>query len=126
MHLIQYNRCVDFGMQYIFSVKKTRNTCFVFSLQFSCKSLDQPITALLRSIHHVTPEVQSHDTCSLPHYVYLSGVSSLVTMAIFFKMAAWLKLLLALPMLIGYLIVVELTHSEIFEDFTQLSRLVKF
>ena len=83
--------------------------------------MDDSTERFLRSTPHFEPEVQPDDACPLPHYVYLSGVTSLVTMAIFFKMAAWLKLILALPMLIGYLIVVELTHAPVFDDITILT-----
>ena len=58
-----------------------------------------------------------HLSCDIPHYIYLSGVASLVTIAIFFKMAAWLKLLLMIPMLIGYLVVTLYTHAQLFIDF---------
>ena len=57
-----------------------------------------------------------HLSCDMPHYIYLSGVTSLVTIAIFFKMAAWLKLLLMIPMFIGYLVVTLHTHAQLFVD----------
>ncbi|XP_045170613.2 Ca(2+)/calmodulin-responsive adenylate cyclase-like [Mercenaria mercenaria] len=62
----------------------------------------------------------SHLQCGVPHYVYLTCVMAYISVSVFLKLAAGIKLLLMLLMGAGYVVLMEHTHSKIFTEFDNL------
>lgn len=58
-----------------------------------------------------------HLSCDFPQYIFLAGVLSFISVSVFLKLAAGIKFLLMAVMLVVYIIVMEITHRNIFETF---------
>lgn len=58
-----------------------------------------------------------HLSCDYPQYIFLAGVLSFISVSVFLKLAAGIKFLLMAVMLAVYIVVMEITHRDIFETF---------
>lgn len=63
-----------------------------------------------------------HLSCDYPQYIFLAGVLSFISVSIFLKLAAGIKFLLMAVMLAVYIVVMEITHRDIFETFDMANR----
>lgn len=77
---------------------------------------------LLTTVNFIPLLSETHLLCSLPQYIYLSGVLGFIAAAIFLKLAALAKLILMILMTGVYIGVMEYTHKTIFDDFDIISR----
>lgn len=92
---------------------------FVFLLwfQFCCAN----------GVFHVSllsANADDHLQCSVPHYVFLTCVMTYISVSVFLKLAAGIKLILMFVMGAGYIVVMEVTHSTIFNDFDDATKYV--
>ncbi|KAK3101048.1 hypothetical protein FSP39_000561 [Pinctada imbricata] len=85
---------------------------------FCCKG--SLLFSFLTSIN-LTRSGEDHLKCQLPHYIYLSCILGCISVSIFWKLAAGLKLLLMLIMSAAYIVVMEITHKDIFTTFDQIN-----
>jgi hypothetical protein len=53
-------------------------------------------------------------TCRYPQYIYLSGILGYITVAVFLRLAAVVKLLIMIIIGAAYIIVMEVTHPSVF------------
>lgn len=63
-----------------------------------------------------------HLSCDYPQYIFLAGVLSFISVSVFLKLAAGIKFLLMAVMLAVYIVVMEITHRDIFETFDMANR----
>lgn len=63
-----------------------------------------------------------HLSCDYPQYIFLAGVMSFISVSVFLKLAAGIKFLLMAVMLAVYIVVMEITHRDIFETFDMANR----
>ncbi|WAQ95151.1 ADCY1-like protein [Mya arenaria] len=73
--------------------------------------------------HALTVRVLSSDDhldCHVPHYVFLACVMTFISISIFLKLAAGIKLLLMSIMAAGYITHMEVTHVKIFNEFDSI------
>lgn len=63
-----------------------------------------------------------HLLCDYPQYIFLAGVLSFISVSVFLKLAAGIKFLLMAVMLAVYIVVMEITHRDIFETFDMANR----
>lgn len=61
-------------------------------------------------------------SCDYPQYIFLAGVLSFISVSVFLKLAAGIKFLLMAVMLAVYIVVMEITHRDIFETFDMANR----
>ncbi|KAL3832458.1 hypothetical protein ACJMK2_024099 [Sinanodonta woodiana] len=76
------------------------------------------------SVYHIFSNVtfyylypDDHLTCHLPHYIYLSCIMGYISVSIFLKLSAGIKLLLMMVMAAGYIAVLEVTNKKILDDY---------
>ncbi|KAH3715828.1 hypothetical protein DPMN_058541, partial [Dreissena polymorpha] len=75
--------------------------------------------------HMLTVQVLSntsddHLECPVPHYIYISCVLVYMSVAIFLRLAAGIKLILMLIMAGGYIVLMEVTHVNILDKYDAL------
>jgi len=58
-----------------------------------------------------------HLDCDTPHYVYLAAILSLLSVAIFVRLAAIVKLVFLTLICVGYVVAVEIIDIAIFRQF---------
>ena len=58
-----------------------------------------------------------HLDCDTPHYIYLGAVLSLLSVAIFVRLPAMIKLIFVTLVSVGYIVAVELINRAIFSQF---------
>jgi len=58
-----------------------------------------------------------HLDCDTPHYIYLGAVLSLLSVAIFVRLPAIIKLIFITLICVGYVVAVELIDRAIFRQF---------
>lgn len=97
--------------------KTLRNLCFKF--QFCCRSstLFEELT-----LNGLSGGGKMHLSCDYPQYIFLAGVLSFISVSVFLKLAAGIKFLLMAVMLAVYIVVMEITHRDIFETFDMANR----
>jgi len=64
-----------------------------------------------------------HLDCDTPHYIYLGAVLSLLSVAIFVRLPAIIKLVFLTLICAGYIITVEFIDRAIFQQFDRHSPL---
>jgi len=64
-----------------------------------------------------------HLDCDTPHYVYLGALLSLLSVAIFIKLPAVIKLVFSILICVGYIVAVEFVDYAIFRQFDNHSPL---
>ena len=57
-----------------------------------------------------------HLACDVPQYIFLSCLLGYISLAVFLKLSAIVKLVLMVVMAIGYLVVLTHTHKGLFDD----------
>ncbi|XP_061179996.1 adenylate cyclase type 1-like [Saccostrea echinata] len=65
----------------------------------------------------LTGSGDTHLSCDYPQYIFLAGVLSFISVSVFLKLAAGIKLLLMVLMLAVYTVVMKVTHHKIFDSF---------
>lgn len=97
--------------------KTLRILCFKF--QFCCRSstLFEELT-----LNGLSGGGKMHLSCDYPQYIFLAGVLSFISVSVFLKLAAGIKFLLMAVMLAVYIVVMEITHRDIFETFDMANR----
>lgn len=100
-----------------FLFEKLHDTCFYF--QFCCRSstLFEELT-----LNGLSGGGKMHLSCDYPQYIFLAGVLSFISVSVFLKLAAGIKFLLMAVMLAVYIVVMEITHRNIFETFDMAHR----
>lgn len=58
-----------------------------------------------------------HLTCELPPYIYVSGIVSFLSVSVFLKLSALVKLILMSFMSATYVVMTEFTHKQLFINF---------
>jgi len=64
-----------------------------------------------------------HLDCDTPHYIYLGAMLSLLSVAIFIRLSAIVKLVFVTLICVGYIAAVELVNRTIFVHFDRHSPL---
>lgn len=64
-----------------------------------------------------------HLDCDTPHYIYLGAVLTLLSVAVFVRLPAVVKLLFLTLICVGYVVAVELVDRAIFGQFDRYSLL---
>ena len=64
-----------------------------------------------------------HLDCDTPHYVYLGAVLSLLSVAIFVRLPALVKLVFLTLICVGYIVAIEIIDIAIFRQFDHYSPL---
>lgn len=91
-----------------------------YFLQFCCK--DAIGYETLTSVNFVQMLSEDHLSCSIPQYIFLSGIMGYICVSIFLKLAAAIKFLLMFSMAVVYVVAMEVTHAAIFDDFDLQTR----
>ena len=89
---------------------------FSFNFQFCCAD---------GVFHALTVRVLSADghlDCSVPHYVFITCAMTFISVSVFLKLAAGVKLILMVVMGAGYAVVMEVTHRKIYDDFDNMHK----
>jgi len=63
-----------------------------------------------------------HLECRVPHYVFMTCVMTFISVSVFLKLAAGIKILLMFVMGFGYMMVMEVTHKSIFSDYDSIHK----
>lgn len=63
-----------------------------------------------------------HLECRLPQYVFLSCIMGYLSVSVFLKLSAGIKLLLMIVMGAVYIVVMEYTHSGVFDEFDAIHK----
>lgn len=58
--------------------------------------------------------MQAHRVCPLPQYIVLSCVIAFLPLVVFLRLPVLLKGALIIPMAAVFLLVIELTHTQLF------------
>ncbi|XP_064647384.1 adenylate cyclase type 1-like isoform X2 [Lineus longissimus] len=66
------------------------------------------------SVVHQTFMAGNNLTCRYPQYIYLSGVLGYITVAVFLRLSAIVKLLIMIIIGAAYIVVMEVTHPAVF------------
>ena len=82
--------------------------------QFCCKG---GVFDIFSQVSLLDNQSDDHLDCTLPQYVYLSCIMGYLSVSVFLKLSAGIKLLLMIIMGAVYIVVMEVTHSQIFDDF---------
>lgn len=65
-----------------------------------------------------------HLQCMVPHYVFLTCVMTYISISVFLKLAAGIKIILMLVMGVGIIVLMEVTHAPMFSDYDALYKYV--
>jgi len=81
-------------------------------------------TAVVGPIHAVISfNRDEHLLCDTPHYIYLGAVLSMLSVAVFVRLPALVKLTFVALMTVGYVLAVEVVDRSLFVQFDQHSPL---
>ncbi|XP_022256133.1 Ca(2+)/calmodulin-responsive adenylate cyclase-like isoform X2 [Limulus polyphemus] len=120
MLLAARTKCISWDISRIFLLRLTMTIITIVLIYtvaqvnvFSClKELTcVPLTANITQISLAS----DHRSCPIPHYIYISCCLSFFPIVIFLRFPILLKGALCLPMAAIYLLVIELTHTSVFD-----------
>ena len=92
---------------------------FLVYFQFCCKG---GMFNIFSKVSFTDNQSDGHLECRMPQYVFLSCIMGYLSVSVFLKLSAGIKLLLMIIMGAVYIVVMEITHSEIFDEFDAIHK----